>query len=65
VSEAESVSAEARGADGSRTRCTASITPLPGGEERRPGFGVVLTGLENRGQTPISSVGTTTRSTRA
>jgi PAS domain S-box-containing protein len=44
--EAELVEAEARGRDGARTRCTASITPLPGDEGRRPGFGVVLTGLK-------------------
>jgi PAS domain S-box-containing protein len=46
LAEAELVDAEARAADGSRTRCTASITPLPGAEGRRPGFGVVLTGLK-------------------
>jgi PAS domain S-box-containing protein len=42
---AEVVEAEAHGPAGIRVPCTASFTPLPAAEGRRPGFGVVLTGI--------------------
>jgi len=42
---AEVFEAEAQGPGGIRMPCTASITPLPAAEGRRPGFAVVLIGL--------------------
>lgn len=42
---AETVEAEAHGRGGHRVPCTASFTPFPAIAGRRPGFGVVLTGI--------------------
>jgi hypothetical protein len=36
---------EARARQGMKLQCSASFTPLPETEGRRPGFGVVLTGI--------------------
>jgi PAS domain S-box-containing protein len=42
---AETFGVEARARDGMRIPCSASFIPLPEREGRRPGFGVVLTGI--------------------
>lgn len=42
---AEIFQVEARARDGVAVSCTASFTPLPEAPGRRPGFGVVLTGI--------------------
>ena len=42
---AETLEAEAHGRGGHRVPCTATFTPFPASAGRRPGFGVVLTGL--------------------
>ena len=42
---AETMEAEAHGRGGHRVPCTASFTPFPAIAGRRPGFGVVLTGI--------------------
>lgn len=42
---AETFAVEARARQGLRLQCSASFTPLPGADGRRPGFGVVLTGI--------------------
>ena len=41
----ETFAVEARARDGMRVACSASFTPLPEAEGRRPGFGVTLTGI--------------------
>jgi PAS domain S-box-containing protein len=41
----ETFAVEARARQGLRLQCSASFTPLPAVEGRRPGFGVVLTGI--------------------
>ena len=45
ASRAETFAVEARARQGMRLQCSASFTPLPGGEDRRPGFGVTLSGI--------------------
>jgi PAS domain S-box-containing protein len=42
---AETFAVEARARQGLRLTCSASFTPLPETEGRRPGFGVVLSGI--------------------
>ena len=42
---AETFAVEARARQGMRLQCSASFTPLPATEGRRPGFGVILTGI--------------------
>jgi PAS domain S-box-containing protein len=42
---AETFAVEARARQGLRLQCSASFTPLPESEGRRPGFGVILTGI--------------------
>jgi len=43
---AETFAVEARARQGMRLQCSASFTPLPStGDGRRPGFGVILTGI--------------------
>jgi PAS domain S-box-containing protein len=41
----ETFAVEARARQGMKLQCSASFTPLPETEGRRPGFGVVLTGI--------------------
>jgi PAS domain S-box-containing protein len=43
--QAETFDVEARAREGLRVPCSASFTPLPEIDGRRPGFGVVLTGI--------------------
>jgi PAS domain S-box-containing protein len=42
---AETFAVEARARQGMRLQCSASFTPLPASDGRRPGFGVILTGI--------------------
>ena len=42
---AETFAVEARARQGMKLQCSASFTPLPEIEGRRPGFGVILTGI--------------------
>ena len=45
ASRAETFAVEARARQGLRLQCSASFTPLPETDGRRPGFGVVLSGI--------------------
>jgi PAS domain S-box-containing protein len=42
---AETFAVEARARQGLKLQCSASFTPLSGSEDRRPGFGVILSGI--------------------
>ena len=42
---AETFAVEARARQGLKLQCSASFTPLPGSDDRRPGFGVTLSGI--------------------